>query len=331
MVEIHPKLRNWVTENIRIGHDLLLLKRKLVEQGQNPAIVDQIVAELSSAERSDKFPDYIVQWLKYSESQGDHLDYIKDKLRGHGYSDADINFLIQKHVVPKRQEHISQFHAKEKKYNAAQWMVLAAILVVAAIIVIFLLRGSRAVPETEVTSTLPEATTTTLAGEIIVNVMQPVIATFYEKQAEGIKLATQSILGYNSTLQPGKYSGMIRAKADNAPVINAYFSRNLSNSIRTPLLKQYKSDKTQGFFYIATKTDLDYGWPHLLIATDNQLLGILEIDSSSWKDFSFDFTLEKPVGRIWVYFFDDWITRGINSTITADRSIYLGAINFYSG
>ena len=48
-MEIHPELRRWVEENIRIGHDLALIKGKLKESGHDPSIVDHIVAELKEA------------------------------------------------------------------------------------------------------------------------------------------------------------------------------------------------------------------------------------------------------------------------------------------
>lgn len=321
MVEIHPKLRSWVEQNLRKGYDPDMLRMKLVEKGQDPAIVSLVAAEL---QRKERFPDYVVQWLKYSRQQGDSLDYIREKLKRHGYSEPDINFLVSKHVAPegkgKAHEH--------RKWAVAHWLVIALIVIVVAGIVILFFAGRRGSAEAT-TTTVPEATTTTLAGEkISIDLQNPQMATSLETNDEGILLELESILGYKSTLAAGRYTGVVRAKADKAPITHAYFSKILSKGFETPLLKLGRSAEVADYYYLDADTGPNYGWPHLLIASDDRLLAALEINSSSWKDFPFAFELQQPAEHIWVYFFDSWATRGANATITANRDIYINSMEF---
>lgn len=336
MVEIHPKLRSWVTENIRIGHDLSLLKTKLVEQGQNPAIVDQIVAELATAERVDKFPDYVIQWLKYSESQGDHIDYIKDKLRGHGYSDSDINYLIQKHVVPKRQEHLSQFHSKEKKYNAAQWLVLVLIVVVAVVIALMVFRHQEASPSTSITTGL---TSTTLAGATTTTIKTaPLLAlkpesgdwysTTYVKKDNGILLNWNTAFYYKTKLPPGSYRFQVMAKADKGQDIGINIVLNATPPINNTLMTKYRTNSLNNLFFLNIPDIPGYGWPQLIFTTDSKYLGSVQVDSGEWKQFMFNASIDEADPDIWIFYLDDLLIINKNGEKIADRNVYINAIDF---
>ncbi len=334
-MEIHPKLRSWVQENIRIGEDLALLKMKLVEKGHNPAIVDQIVAELQAAEQEDKFPDYVVQWLKYSESQGDRIDYIREKLRGHGYSEAEIDYLLRKHVIPARQQKADHIQKERKKHSLAQWVIAAAILVVIALIVIFVVKmPGHTATTTTITTTSTTATTLGIAENPLLSVKidSPEHTSLaFVRQDKGIKLDTNTVMYYNASFGPGRYRIDVIARADRAPNLNAYIKKADAGNLTNALLKKYRSDAAQDFLFLDVFNKTAYGWPHLIISTDDMLLASLEIDSADWKTFAFDVSLDKPSARLWLYFLDDSSTRGTNGTIIADRSIYLGEINFYGG
>ena len=328
-MEIHPELRRWVEENIRIGYDLALIKRKLKERGHNPEIVDHIVTELKRAEREDKFPRYVINWLKFAAEKGEDMWLIKGRLKSQGYNESDIDYLISKHVPKEKKK-----EKKEPKFKAGKWITLITFIIVIVLIVLLIAkpRGGPGVTTTTFTTT-PVTTTVTIKTTPLLALE----AEGYEgsyiliNQSDGIIMTWDTFSYYKTNLAQGKYRFEFVAKAERGAELEILLGKkDLENLSKNNLLKVIETRAQTETYWLDIKDDFDYGWPHIIVTTDDKFLGVVYVNSSEWDSYYLDTEIESANPNLWLFYLDDYRYRAGNETVS-DRNIYLDKINVYSG
>ncbi len=329
MVGIHPVLHKWVVENIRIGHDLNLLRQKLQQSGHDPSIVDHIAAELKEAEKEDKFPAYIINYLKFASGKGHTHEKIRQNLRSNGFNDDDIDYLIKKHAAkPEKKEPV------KKKKDVMPLIIILAIIIIAAVVIF----GIRPNIGPGTTTTAAGATTTTLPGQGAETPLLNIDVTrsyFYnlllENVSDGVKIDGRGFVVYQTDLEPGTYKFELVARADIGTNSEFYLPKDYfaNRSLNNLLIKIEEHTYSDKYVLDLEKHGFYHGWPTIAIATDNEVLGMFSVNSSTWKSFSFEAEITSQ--NIWVFKFEGFPVLKINKTTVSDRNLYLNRINVYSG